>query len=748
MKQKIYKVLSLMLTVILLLSSVVGIEAAADGETVINEVDLLNVPSPTVGAAATDYTYTYSESGTDVYTATGYWYIFNHDLHCYEIMASTDTFVANKSYHLYITITPATGYAFENYNCTFKVDGEDYDYSHAYNNMGYLYLYFSGGTPIEKVTIDSDIFPKAEIGKAFDNTENIKLTLPAGTNYTASGYWHDEDGNTSGTFKSGKVYYFEYTIAPKEGYCFNENSRFYIDGEDHGFSASNGDQKVICNHRVSFKTVIDTVELSNVPTAEVGKTLKASLDIKVPDGAKYRVASAWWHDISTEQTINTDTTAETNKLYDLNFYIIPDSGYEFSKYVILKINGSSHRVYTNHDSLNYVKSYDLRATIDRVEVTGVTKPIVGATPTTDGFKVADADKYEITSVDWLDISSGGVSATKFEDGHNYILSIDVTAKDGYWIAPHATLLLDGEKQFSFPDTRKTVNMYAEFNLMKALDEVRVENVPEFKIGASTPTGGIVTDLKIPDGANYSIGNAQWFVLEDGTYTDFSGVFEKGKYYCLSIHIEGTNGYRVDKEKTVFYTNGNKVPQNRISHYWMGSDIHTYFGEDIKFIDRVDLTVEKPVIGDHSSMLPIVTAKNNANYSISENDTRWVIGDKDNWSSFNDYFSKDRSVGVHISLMANDGYVFSEDLKVIINGKVLSAKDFEHGFVNTTICYYYNEECVHIYTDAKDETCDVCGAKREIPKSPKTGDNTVSILLTAIIACGSIMIITKKHIIKN
>ena len=741
MKQKIYKVLSLMLAVILLLSSIVGIEVAAN--TVIHEVDLLNVPSPTVGAAATDYTYTYSESGTEVYTATGEWHVFNHDTLSYDSLPSTDTFVANKSYYLQVTVTPATGYAFEDYNCTFNIDGEYHSNSNSnsYNNKGYAYLYFPGGTPIGTVSIDSDLFPKPEIGKAFDDTDDIKITLPVGTNYIVSGYWHDEDNNTSGTFENGKIYHFVYTTAPKEGYCFDQNSRFYIGGEDYGFPASTGEQSITYNHRVSFKTVIDTIDLSNVPTAEVGKTLKASLDIKLPDDAKYIVSSAWWNDTTIGTTISTVTIAQKNKVYDLNFYIIPKPGYEFAEYVILKLNGASHRVHTDYDSIRYSREYDLRETIDRIEVTGVTNPTAGATATTDSLKVADPDKYEITSAIWLDIASGATPVTKFEDGHHYILDIQVTAKGNYWIAPRATLLLDGEESSSADNMEKTAYLYAEFKLMKVLDEVRVENVPEFKIGASTPTGGIVTDLKVPDGANYSIGNAQWFILENGSFNMFSGVFQKGKYYCLSINIEGKNGYTTDDEKTVFYTNGNKVPQNRIASFWMSTDIRLYFGEDVKYIDRVELTIEKPVTGDHSSMLPVITVKSDANYSV-DNNSSWIIGKKNDWSLFNGYFSKYGGTGVNIYLIAKEGYVFSEDLKVIINGKALSADDFDHGFVNTSIPYFFKEECAHYYTDANDETCDACGAKREIPKSPKTGDNTIVLLLTAIIASGAVMIISK------
>ena len=718
-----------------------AVNLTADGY--IATVDLTNVPSPTVSAAATDYTYTHIESGTEIYTATGKWYVFNHDTAKYDPMASTDTFVADKSYQLDITVIPALGYAFDRDSYTFTVNGEYANNSYIYSNKGYIYLYFNGGTPIENVTINTDALPKAQIGKNFDNTEDIVLTLPAGTNYIAKGYWCDDQGNTTGTFKNGKSYRFYYTVAPKAGYCFSESTYFILGGEDQGQPQSNGEQQYYHSYRVSYKTVIDTVELSDAPTAEVGKTIKASPDIKVPNGAKYSVDYAFWYDSETGTSIDTDTTAQKDKLYDISLRIIPDAGYEFAEYVTLKINGASHRAQTNFDDMYYSRSYDFRKTIDRIEVTGITKPTVGATPTTDGLKEADADKYEIISAEWIDIlPDGEAPATKFEDGHMYILNVNVAAKGDYWIAPYHTVLFNGEEDFRYyHETTKNVTLYAQFDLRKPIDEVRIENVPEFKVGASTTTDGVVTDLKIPNGANYSIGYARWLVLENGSYEDFSGVFQKGKYYCLSIQIEAKNGYKVDSEQTVFYTNGTKIPTNRIAPHLMGADLNMFFGEDIKLIDRVELTVEKPVIGDHYSMPPVITAKNNTGYSVSE-ESFWIIGNGDDFSQFEGYFSSDKKNGVHIRLMAKDGYIFSEDLKIIINGKALSAEDFDHGFASTLIPYFYNEKCAHIYTDANDETCDACGEKRQV-KSPQTRDSSTALFAT-IIASGALLIISWKR----
>jgi hypothetical protein len=77
-----------------------------------------------------------------------------------------------------------------------------------------------------------------------------------------------------------------------------------------------------------------------------------------------------------------------------------------------------------------------------------------------------------------------------------------------------------------------------------------------------------------------------------------------------------------------------------------------------------------------------------------------------------YFEASGSYGVNFRLIANDGYVFADDMQVIVNGIMISPEAASPGVKTLDIDYFFNMTCQHIEgntaTCEKKAVCAVCG----------------------------------------
>ena len=100
--------------------------------------------------------------------------------------------------------------------------------------------------------------------------------------------------------------------------------------------------------------------------------------------------------------------------------------------------------------------------------------------------------------------------------------------------------------------------------------------------------------------------------------------------------------------------------------------------------------------------------------------------------------------------ADEGYVFADDLVVVVNGVALAFDDYKenHSGKTSYINYFFNTECSHIYTDDADDTCNACGYKRNMANNdenssegiPPTGDsfNVQLMLMVVVMAAGVVV----------
>jgi len=157
-----------------------------------------------------------------------------------------------------------------------------------------------------------------------------------------------------------------------------------------------------------------------------------------------------------------------------------------------------------------------------------------------------------------------------------------------------------------------------------------------------------------------------------------------------------------------------------------------FSSGLTVIDRVELTAEPPVPGRHSSFEPKVTLVSGAGCWAAN--AFWH--EKTPYANVlldDEVFVQGKDYGVSIFLAAQKGYVFSEHLTVVVNGKILSAESIFQEAKRTVLDYFFGIECVQHVDGNADGLCDVCGALLPPPAAevPVTGDATpVALYLAA------------------
>lgn len=697
----------------------------------ITSIELTDLPQGNIG----DKTEAYSATG-EHYSVSGSWYMYDADAEDdekYKPIDNTHTFAEGNTYKFEYTIDVTDeGYIIDD-NAVLTVDGEEV-WPDEWSNFCMIGSeYVSYATEITEVVIPEDKIPVATIGESFTDTP-IKITETDA--YTVYGQWYDAS-DPFGTFTDKKAYEFNLKIYPKAGYAFPFGGDGCVDikiGDGEIYTDWPDEPTLAYAYtRQSFKQIIDKVILEDLPEAAVGEPIDGGTDgwfeVSVPADANYE-AKAIWYDSTSE--IAATGKFEQGKSYILEIDIEAKATYEFADTVTVNAYGVDEKVdSTDYESMWYYRGFSFYDVIDKIEVTGVTEPVVGQAPVTDTIKVPADANYHIESVEWLD-NATMETTTVFEDGHAYSLSIYVRPNTGYEFSELATIILDGEDVFdqSYVGTDGAYLMES-YSFEKIIPEIKINNVPEMKIGDTAKA-----EVTVPTGANYT-ANAFWSVYDEeaGMYKEFTGVFETGKVYSLSVAVIAKSGYRFDEEKTVIYINDvvNKDEKAKGHDYYY---IRDYY-EGLKVIDKIEFTVSEPVVGGHASIEPSITLPDGVNYSLdSDYSVDWLMGDSNRYVYVYDYFEEGVSYGVDFAFVAHEGYVFAEDLIVVVNGKALNEDDYSILVKTGSLTYFFNSSCAHKYSSDSDGTCDVCGYVR-FDSSPGTGDSlNLELMLMLMAICGA------------
>ncbi|MBR3599402.1 MAG: hypothetical protein IKL53_05920 [Lachnospiraceae bacterium] len=694
---------------------------------VVDSIDFGNLPSGDIGKTADEY----SLNGTN-YTVSGWWNIYDRSLEYWVPIDSTHTFASGNVYQFEVEAYPNAGYEFAE-DLTAKADGKKADCSYSAVWAGYKKT-VSHAQEISSVTYDLTSAMDVKVGDTYDGTK-VSVTVPEGSNYTVYGYWIDEDGNTPSIFEKGKDYSFNYTVAANEGYCFVEdlkaNNEFvYNDGVSFGSSEDK-----------SFKTIIDEAVVAGIVEPKIGQDIpKGStgdvIELTVPDGSGYTAKGMWRNSDNSVAT----GKFEEGKAYHLIVIAAADEDSRFSDDALITINGVTYSPDTieggnNGKAIMYRVKYSFRDKIKKIEITGFKEPVIGEAAKVDSIKVEDNANYKIDAKAWYDYYTWD-EVTSFEEGNAYVLETCIMSDDGYEFSKDAVVLLDGEDitdMCYIYDTDLYIDIPYWFK--EVVPEVRLDNIQKPAVG-DMPSN----DVKLPQGAKYTIDEAVWKIWDDEhkSYESFTGAFKTGESYLLSVRIRiDDEDYMFDSTDTKIYTNGDLCEDASIYPDFI--DYSLPFSPEMKTIDKIELTIQSPVVGQSATIDPIVTVPEGANYGVGSEANQpphWIEGNVNSIKYISGIFEEDGNYGVVFHVFAGAGYVFAEELQIIVNDTRLNKENVSTGDKVSMGRYFFNEECAHSYSDWKDagdgthaRECTICGAKDSVKHTYK--DNKC-------VDCGNVM----------
>ncbi len=397
----------------------------------------------------------------------------------------------------------------------------------------------------------------------------------------------------------------------------------------------------------------------SIQTPAYGAGSVANLDgITVSVGTVDTAESAWWQETQQGSDRFTGTLAE-NGYYWLNLMVKAPAGTFHSEMTIF-VNGEVHYdgwgCSGDGDFIEVYIPVDLRpARAEWVELGGLPEEILPGTATVPTLEVVDG-YATVTDVRWLDEQKQAVSS--FEDGKTYYLEVKLAPKSGYefrdWFDAYGYYPSDSCEVLS---ATEGVALF-RYSLIPSVGKITITSSG---LGEGKPLSGVTAQV-VGDAA---LAEIHVYNVTDGEMEE-SGNFEAGKNYQITYVLKSKAGLEFGKDVEV-EANGNFGME---WHYDSQYLYVTEYFSTCKKIDKVEITVVEPKVGakvaDAKATLP-----KNAPYTAN---ISWI--DMKDYNLAEGTFQKGHRYQLGIDLTPAEGYVFTEDTQVLINGEEKSYGGFD------------------------------------------------------------------------
>lgn len=323
-----------------------------------------------------------------------------------------------------------------------------------------------------------------------------------------------------------------------------------------------------------------------------------------------------------------------------------------------------------------------KSEISKVAVTGVVDAAIGQSPTTDGITVPSGAGYKITDMYWQDYTARTMDFSRFENLHKYVLNITLKVNDGYYFDNSPIVTVNG-KEISgelFPRYDNHINITLEYSFLKEIKKIELPAFPSKVPLGNTNKPYENTDPPLIENDEYIV-NAFWlntYKNGDTLYQgEVRGEFVDGRLYFYEYGIGAKTGYEIT-ENTVITVGGKKVSDGIYNSvlYNSASVYNTYNLANLKPISKIEISLEKPIIGNAvnkkftSKTLGVkfvdFLIDDSANEKLVKRENLGVMELTNKESSGN--YSDKRYYTVKGVVEAVDGYYFTDDLKITVNGK--------------------------------------------------------------------------------
>lgn len=506
-----------------------------------------------------------------------------------KIMSASDKFEEGKEYTVSVRLEPNTGHKFAldtgvgtRTAVSGYINGSSAKVTLAGDTVLEIYVSKTFIIPakISFVEITDIIAPVAGQKPEYSGTAAGGYSLTSGTldNFKNGMYWYDTTSQAllkdGATFTEGHQYRVFLCLSADDKYEFatDASGNPKITASVNGNSAKaikymNNSAKELINVYYDFpacqKPVITSVSIENLPTPQAGKNPEYTATI-ASEGLKPASVNntftkngiCWSH-----KTQGFDLTP-TSIFFGGHHYIATlrldvQSGYELSKTVTATVNGKSATASISGGQV--IVKYELECPeykIDKVDITGVTVPAIGNSPSND-MQCADPNLYVVKSASWY-VDDKVMSATdKFIAGKNYDLVVYVDPKQDGWdyvayFADKVAVTVNGNKvsERNVERLGNSVKLKYTFTAAAAAKIGAVDI-----IGIDAPVAGKSPDYtaELPNSDTYMIDTSitdkstskgiSWRNVTAGkVMTTGIDKFEKGNVYEVMVTVTPHKGY--------------------------------------------------------------------------------------------------------------------------------------------------------------------------------------------------------------
>ncbi|MBR5181792.1 MAG: hypothetical protein IKW88_06020 [Clostridiales bacterium] len=356
--------------------------------------------------------------------------------------------------------------------------------------------------PKDAKTAISEVSVKLDAPKIGEKPDYTAVLLPDIHPYMSSDYsdgygyfkngirWTDNDKTfsahlipSSSVFEEARQYFVTIYLLPKDGYSFTTSTTAKV----NGFTAKaicSGDYLVVSYTFDRLPEYIRSVS-ANVDAPVIGS--KPDFTAELPSDAKYSLCSTTyssnnhyikgvqWYDLTNSTYLDQNSTFLLGHRYKVTVYLKTENNYYFINSTTATINGEVAQT-TQYDQTIDV-TYTFPERIATVDITldapkNGNKPDYTATfpsgvkyyceNNSNASLKNDISWYDVTITNFVDPNNA-----TFEAGHQYLVYVYLTAKDGYYFDSNttatvndqnATASLSGKKlyvSYTFPKNSST-----------------------------------------------------------------------------------------------------------------------------------------------------------------------------------------------------------------------------------------------------------------------------------------------------
>ena len=496
-------------------------------------------------------------------------------------------------------------------------------------------------------------------------------------------------------------------LTPEDGYAFTASTTATVNGEPAKVTQSGINIFVQYTFPAVTATNIPSVSVALDPPVVGGKP---DYTASFPSGAHYLSATvddsdyingvAWFDDTEYTWMDPSSGVFEAGHKYHAVVFLKPQVGYAFldTSATMARVNGKTADVSGGTGTGRLRLDYYFPGTPEGISSAAVilTTPVVGDAPDYTASFYSDAHYFQADSSEiiWRDMTEKtnlNPSSSVFKSGHEYRVTVYLTAKEGYAFTSAVTGTIN--------DNSAAVGRYNDQIWVEYTFPAPLEVIPSVRVALDAPLSGNKPDYTatFPSGVNYYSrdytesywrNGIYWFDKTANAYVDpSSGVFEAGHEYQVTVSLMPEEGFAF--RNTTAVLNSKSAKSNLIAGRLF---IHYTFlvPEDIP---SVSVTLDAPTVGakpDYTAEFPSGApyCSDEYNTGVWRNGIAWAdkTGDRTSWlDPETGVFQAGHVYQVQVGLTPEKGFSFRNSTTAEVNGQS-AAKQFSMSNIQVTYTF--------------------------------------------------------------